>query len=96
MFEPIKVIEISDEPIAVDCASMLVVRLEGAAPHRREVYVKVFLNGTLVANGSAADNHVPGVISTNLDTITVPVPNGSKLRIEKTGSGIAEARLFRL
>ena len=95
MFDPVKDVEIGGE-FRVECASILVVRLEGNGPNMRDVYVRVFLNGTLVANGSAADNSAPNVISTNLDTVTVPIPNGSKVRIDKTGNGIAEARLFRL
>lgn len=72
-----------------ETSGFAVIRL-AASPTNRAVVAQAFINGELVASGSAADNYLANVISCTTQTLTVPVPKHAKLTIVAPtgGSGV--------
>lgn len=70
----------------------VIVRLFAKVP-LREVMASVVVNGEVVASASVADNFVENVISSQAESMTVPVPSGATVIVKRdTGDATIEAR----
>jgi len=73
----------------------LLVRLiaRNTTEESRLVVAECMVDGIVVASGSAADNKMPGVISSGTQSFTVPIHGSSTYRVDRTaGKGDVEIR----
>jgi hypothetical protein len=81
-------VKVDAEAFVEFCASpkTVLVRLQAAntSNAHRYVEVEVYLDGRIVAAGSASDNTAEGVWSCSRQTVTVPVPSGKRITVKQT------------
>jgi hypothetical protein len=65
----------------------VVARVRGFAPDSRQAQADGYVDNTLVASASAADNFTHDVMSSAVQSFTMPVRKGSQWRVDGSGSG---------